>query len=740
MIRKSQHSLLLMILAVLVVACCAAGCGGGSGSAPPIAANVKSIPSSGDIHYDSTAFTIPAGTTTTVAVHLVGGTAGMAVSLTTSASGASDATAPTVTVSPNPLLAQTDSDHGYMNIDATNATAGSYVLAVGDSYTVNGQSQTQTLTPINVTVESSGTPVTPSASSSDTPSVPTAGYLSIIPALPSIVQGTSETILVSLNGSVGIDPFAATVMSDNAGVSVSPGTCQLASASSKCKLSITATSAASGIANLSLSAAGYTAKTASISVTPPVAGTIYYHIDLDNPVGFKTEAYVFDNAQIDLLMSQFIAGAMLGHLLHEKNAQFVLDRDYLYGTLIGQWLQENVQPDYKDPTQIWIDSDQSQRDTLLSLGQGGPYQLNDYSKRLESGWGMVNFVMMQKGLGYSVADQDSGVQTAGTGPHALEYKHFGPMAAAYFHYNDLLRIESLAGTTYWTPNKDALACMSNVASGKFPYFDMVLNAAYNAGPYSATFTEYVTLCANATNPSYSSQIAQIDNYSLTDAQYTAATNITGAGTYILYPRQIRLYLDQLYNNSTTLVQPAPDNHLIFAMDALRDVFATVFSNENVDFGSNAPAPLGHSLNGSTWQAITAVQAGAAFDQALTETGSAESSMYDIGKATDRSKVFDVLDAAIVNLQTSLGANFSATANTNLAIGESGSVTLTCPTNPTVFPQNRLSYTGGTIVKGTDGKLYQCLSSQVATWCQAGGAYTPTAGWSWQSAWRLYVCN
>lgn len=57
----------------------------------------------------------------------------------------------------------------------------------------------------------------------------------------------------------------------------------------------------------------------------------------------------------------------------------------------------------------------------------------------------------------------------------------------------------------------------------------------------------------------------------------------------------------------------------------------------------------------------------------------------------------------------------------------------------VYPQQRGSYTGGAIVQGSDGSLYQCLSSIVAPWCNstAEWAYAPGSGTAWSSAWSLY---
>ncbi|AUR50933.1 carbohydrate-binding protein [Aquella oligotrophica] len=59
-------------------------------------------------------------------------------------------------------------------------------------------------------------------------------------------------------------------------------------------------------------------------------------------------------------------------------------------------------------------------------------------------------------------------------------------------------------------------------------------------------------------------------------------------------------------------------------------------------------------------------------------------------------------------------------------------------NYPLYPAERGSYIAGTVVEGSDGKLYKCLSEQVAPWCNntAEWAYAPGAGSAWQQAWEL----
>jgi chitin-binding protein len=53
----------------------------------------------------------------------------------------------------------------------------------------------------------------------------------------------------------------------------------------------------------------------------------------------------------------------------------------------------------------------------------------------------------------------------------------------------------------------------------------------------------------------------------------------------------------------------------------------------------------------------------------------------------------------------------------------------------VYPAGIGSYGPGTVVRGSDGKLYQCRPFPASGWCnQAPAAYAPATGWAWQDAW------
>jgi hypothetical protein len=222
--------------------------------------------------------------------------------------------------------------------------------------------------------------------------------------------------------------------------------------------------------------------------------------------------------------------------------------------------------------------------------------------------------------------------------------------------------------------------------------------------------------------------ARINNDGLGDAEYTAATGIVSSGTFVLYPRQIRNYLDQLYNIDTHIL-PVGQVVLRFDMANLRYVFERVFSS----LGIKNPTS-------GAWRAITAAEANSAFDAALAQAGLTAASALYLSAAAERSKIFDLLEAALTGLQQILGGDFTATSETNLATGESGPGTSpqACPSNPPIYPTGRGSYTTGTVVQASDQKLYRC---QIAGWCNstADSYYAPATGSAWSDAWVALTC-
>lgn len=475
--------------------------------------------------------------------------------------------------------------------------------------------------------------------------------------------------------------------------------------------------------------------------TSTASGTINYHLNLPYGSG-NVEKLVLTANYTDLLISNYVAGALLGNMMHTKYPKLNFNRDYIYGSLFGQLLQENINTTNYLSTTDWINPVANERSSLLASGQGGPYQINDYSKRLENsnGYGLINFVAIQKGLGFTVEAQDNGTQTASSGPVSLDQKYFGPLAAAYFHFNDMNRLAQNNADTWGPQYQYYTKCMANLESANsasFTYniYDLILNAAYNAGTYSTIIGDYFRICAGmyTTNPE-KTQVKSIGDYSLSDTQYQTAigTKEAAGSTFILYPRQIRIYLDQIYN------QP---KFTTGAISGTNKVSLTVQDIEYVF--ENTMGTLAYVNSSNAYNYIAYSDAKKAFEQALTQNSISLTGSLVISNASDKVKFFNLLDSAINNLATNLGIDFTKTTQVTIG-GSSPSPTptpdVTCPTNPQVYPAGRGSYVSGSIVKASDGNLYSC-NKGVAAWCNSNAdAYTPATGWAYSQAWTAYTCT
>ena len=475
--------------------------------------------------------------------------------------------------------------------------------------------------------------------------------------------------------------------------------------------------------------------------TSTASGNIYFHLNLPYGTGSVEQLGLSAN-YTDLIISNYVAGALLGHLMHQKSPNLHFDRDYIYGTVFGQLLQENINTANYSNTTDWINPSATDRQALLNSGQGGPYQINDYSKRLENdkGIGLVNFVALQKGLGYTVEAQDTGAQTASKGPDSLDQKYFGPMAAAYFHLNDMNRL-AMNNAETWGPQAAYYSkCMANLENSKagenkYNIYDMILNAAYNAGTYSIIIKDYFRICAGMYDSAPEmTQVNSIGNYTLSDTAYQTAigTKEAAGGTFILYPRQIRIYLDQMYNQETYKSEAIKgDNHIKLSVQDIEYVF------------QNAIGTLAYINKDGKYDYVAPSLSKQAFETALGKNKLSISSSLDIGTNTGKNNFFNLLDDAINNLAQA-GIDFGeVTQDTIGGSTPTPPTPVVCPTNPQVYPAGRGSYTGSSIIKSsTDGKLYKCISDLVAGWCNsnANTVYGPGEGWASSSAWVEYSCS
>ena len=402
-----------------------------------------------------------------------------------------------------------------------------------------------------------------------------------------------------------------------------------------------------------------------INVDPPIteSGKLYYHfgfpvtslgteyIDLSNPV------------YTNLILSNYVAGVLYGHMLQESNnvPNFTSEQKYLYGSLFAQLLQENVATESYDGGDF-INS-ASTRANLLKPGQGGPYQINNYSVRIPAvgvpgAAGLINYTALQAQLGYTISDQDTGSQTHKTGPQELDNVYFGPIAAAYFHYNDWNSLQI-------SPPANWAACLANLKAGNFSYLDMIMNADYNAGQQSDILKTYVELCSSP--GSYATEVAGIDDYSLSDSAYinlfaglsNALPSSYVGKTFVVYPRQVRFYLDQLYSDNAALKTSGytVNNQFAVTLQNVRSVFAQSMAK----LAYVPVAPGGYSY-------ITINQADAAFDSALASNNTVAVTSIRFASQADLDIMYKVLDAAFTNLENSLNFQFNDTTETDHTIG------------------------------------------------------------------------
>jgi hypothetical protein len=378
------------------------------------------------------------------------------------------------------------------------------------------------------------------------------------------------------------------------------------------------------------------------SVPPAGAsrGKIVFHLLLG--VSGSTAGDSIDlgaDAYTDLIASNLVAGVMYGHLVTKLTPGILFEKDYLYGSIFGQLLQENLATELYDKSSSLIDSSPQQQ-AVMGAGQGGPYQINNYAADMvhgsyaPQGNALINYVAVQKNIGYPFAS--AATQYTQPTPAPFNDKLYGPMLTAYFHYNDyvaLQRIGPVGGyTPGWEPAYDDALSTFKTLPGAF--LDVILNVAYNQGYYGTLLTAYAKQGASAT----AATVTSVNDYA----------SVWGVSdTYRQYPYQVRYYLDQLYDNPAPMTGAVPDNHVVLSVAGWQQIFAGVFQKL--------------AYTGSSGYAfISADQANAAFTAAAGKTGLAAAASLDVGNAAQRAQIFALLEAAIAGLESSLGTDFSAT--------------------------------------------------------------------------------
>jgi hypothetical protein len=344
-------------------------------------------------------------------------------------------------------------------------------------------------------------------------------------------------------------------------------------------------------------------------------------------------------------MSNFIAGVLYGHLLQTYTPNIQFNKDYLYGSIMGQLLQENIATEQYMSTSNLIDSNTDQA-AVMSMGQGGPYQINNYAADMvygsyaPEGYSLINYVSIQKNIGFGLSN--AATQYSQNTPASFNNKYYGPILTAYFHFNDYVALQEIGRVGGYTPGWEPYYdnTLLNFESLPNNFLDIILNAAYNQGYYGSLVTAYSKLGATANQAT----VNTVDAYS----------SIWGINdTYQQYPYQVRYYLDQLYdkplpslNNIHNII--TPNNHVGFKIAELQTVFSNVFQT------------LAYVNTNNQYVFISNNQANTAFNNALTALAISNADTLDLSNTSQREQIFALLETAIKNLESELGANFAAT--------------------------------------------------------------------------------
>ena len=358
-------------------------------------------------------------------------------------------------------------------------------------------------------------------------------------------------------------------------------------------------------------------------------------------------------------MCNLIAGVMYGHLIQEFTPGILFNEDYLYGSLFGQLLQENIATEYYTNSSTLIDPSSNQQ-AVMGAGQGGPYQINNYAVDMVAGtyepqgFSLINYVAIQKNIGFSMSN--AATQYTQPTPASFNNKYYGPMLTAYFHFNDYKALQYVGGTSLtepwsltvsgWTPSwqpyfYNALESFKTLPGNQL---EILLNVAYNAGYYAQLFGTDVQASASSTETTVHS--------------FNSYTNAWGGDSYHQYPYQVRSYLDQLYGNSSMsttnqAVMMTSTNHVAFQLGTLQGVFSNVFHTlAYVDASGN-------------YNFITQAQANTAFQSAMNSLDLLPSETLDLSNASERAQIFSLIENAIANLESTLDVSFSATTTKQL---------------------------------------------------------------------------
>ncbi|MEO5970652.1 MAG: IPT/TIG domain-containing protein [Bdellovibrionia bacterium] len=412
------------------------------------------------------------------------------------------------------------------------------------------------------------------------------------------------------------------------------------------------------------------------------SGKIYFHVfpalsastPLTSTLGLES-LDLLGERYTDLIISNYISGVILGHALQQTYPGLQFNKDYLYGTMFAQLLQENINTaEYNSPScpssskTLAPCPDQA---AVMAPGQGGPYQINAFAYDLiyglpstnnNPGFSLLNYVAIQQNI--SLTFTQLGQPFGGKTPDAFNDLYFGPALTAFFHLNDVSALIAL-GQTAWTPPvfaKHFATCLNNLKAIPNAPFDILVNYAYNQGFYGRLMAASTELCANNVN-SFVTQSAGTSANPYANAISGYNNGFESNTSYTQYPYQVRFYLDQLYNKSTLL--PKQETHTVFNTATLGTVFSNIFGT----FGSLGSAgiysPPATILATSTVIAPSSA-AMQAYNEALRQVGITAVTLLDLSDSSQRAVIFTILEKAISNLELSTKATFSQKTATQLS--------------------------------------------------------------------------
>ena len=365
----------------------------------------------------------------------------------------------------------------------------------------------------------------------------------------------------------------------------------------------------------------------------------------------------------DVVISNLIAGTLYSYLVEKKYPEVNFNKEYLVGSILSQLLQEaglsdsRINPDYSAEAKKQPIHEPNYASSLLAVGQGGPYQINDYNKRLPDtttagSLGLINYDALYQGLGYTIDDQDSGVQGGRVGPDSLEDIYFGPIAATYFQFNDINRLEVLAGQS-WYQNQEAWNTCFNTAlkderftsdPNALRLTDFLINVIYNAGSYSVAFGDYLDVCVDAygdgTNFDFTSELPYLNSYDLGPEEYKQKISASGEEWWYRYPRQVSFYADQLFGEDLVSSGLNMTNNQQFTVADLEPVFVKVFAQLSYKTQQDQLPTL-----------IDEGIAQQAFAQAVENAGVTLETRYSLSDESQRSALFDFLYQAFGQLES-----------------------------------------------------------------------------------------